>query len=148
MEIGGVRPAVKKMPMHSSCTQAGTAAAAVIKSNCHTLREIGHVKVVRPGARHPRSTIVRALWPRPQPVEFQAYFMSDNKHISPSAETSRPSNFLRQIIERDLAQGTYAGRRFAGSPGDAARPTRRGSAPASRPNLTATFTSAMPRASA
>ena len=46
--------------------------------------------------------------------------MSDNKHTSPSAETPRPSNFLRQIIERDLAQGTYAGRRFAGSPGDAA----------------------------
>ncbi len=46
--------------------------------------------------------------------------MSENKHISPGAETSRPSNFLRQIIERDLAQGTYAGRRFAGSPGDAA----------------------------
>jgi glutaminyl-tRNA synthetase len=31
---------------------------------------------------------------------------------------SKPSNFLRQIIERDLAQGTYAQRRWAGSPGD------------------------------
>ena len=30
------------------------------------------------------------------------------------------SNFLRQIIERDLAQGTYANRRWAGTPGDAA----------------------------
>src|SRR5213075_2624466 len=30
------------------------------------------------------------------------------------------SNFLRQIIERDLAEGTYAGRHFAGTPGDAA----------------------------
>jgi glutaminyl-tRNA synthetase len=30
------------------------------------------------------------------------------------------SNFLRQIIERDLADGTYSQRRFAGSPGDAA----------------------------
>jgi glutaminyl-tRNA synthetase len=30
------------------------------------------------------------------------------------------SNFLRQIIERDLADGTYSRRRFAGSPGDAA----------------------------
>ncbi len=30
------------------------------------------------------------------------------------------SNFLRQIIEHDLAQGTYASRRWAGSPGDAA----------------------------
>jgi glutaminyl-tRNA synthetase len=32
----------------------------------------------------------------------------------------RPSNFLRGIIERDLAAGTLAGRRWAGSPGDAA----------------------------
>jgi glutaminyl-tRNA synthetase len=39
--------------------------------------------------------------------------MSDDK--SPT-----PSNFLRQIIERDLAQGTYASRHFAGTPGDAA----------------------------
>ncbi len=31
-----------------------------------------------------------------------------------------PSNFLRHIVERDLAEGTYAGRRFAGTPGDAA----------------------------
>ena len=30
------------------------------------------------------------------------------------------SNFLRQIIEKDLEQGTYARRRWAGSPGDAA----------------------------
>jgi glutaminyl-tRNA synthetase len=30
------------------------------------------------------------------------------------------SNFLRQIVERDLAEGTYAARRFAGTPGDAA----------------------------
>ncbi|MGZ8258963.1 MAG: glutamine--tRNA ligase/YqeY domain fusion protein [Caldimonas sp.] len=30
------------------------------------------------------------------------------------------SNFLRQVIERDLAEGTYSGRRFAGTPGDAA----------------------------
>lgn len=29
------------------------------------------------------------------------------------------SNFIRQIVERDLAQGTYEGRRWAGSPGDA-----------------------------
>ena len=32
----------------------------------------------------------------------------------------KPSNFLRQIIEADLAQGTYANRRWAGTPGDAA----------------------------
>ncbi|CAN5900475.1 glutamine--tRNA ligase/YqeY domain fusion protein [soil metagenome] len=36
------------------------------------------------------------------------------------ADAPKPSNFLRQIIERDLAEGTYAQRRFAGSPGDAA----------------------------
>ena len=30
------------------------------------------------------------------------------------------SNFLRHIVERDLADGTYAGRRYAGVPGDAA----------------------------
>jgi len=37
-----------------------------------------------------------------------------------SAETHRPGNFLRGIIERDLEAGTYASRRHAGSPGDAA----------------------------
>jgi glutaminyl-tRNA synthetase len=35
-------------------------------------------------------------------------------------ETHKPSNFLRQIIEKDLAEGTYASRRWGGSPGDAA----------------------------
>ena len=35
-------------------------------------------------------------------------------------ETPKPSNFLRQVIEGDLARGTYASRRWAGSPGDAA----------------------------
>jgi glutaminyl-tRNA synthetase len=35
-------------------------------------------------------------------------------------EEHKPSNFLRQIIEADLAQGTYAKRQWAGSPGDAA----------------------------
>jgi glutaminyl-tRNA synthetase len=33
---------------------------------------------------------------------------------------SKPSNFLRGIIERDLEAGTYATRHFGGSPGDAA----------------------------
>jgi glutaminyl-tRNA synthetase len=40
-----------------------------------------------------------------------------------SVEKNTPapaSNFLRNIVERDLAQGTYEGRRWAGSPGDAA----------------------------
>jgi glutaminyl-tRNA synthetase len=35
-------------------------------------------------------------------------------------DEQKTSNFLRQIVERDLSHGTYAGRRFAGSPGDAA----------------------------
>jgi glutaminyl-tRNA synthetase len=34
--------------------------------------------------------------------------------------TAKPANFLRNIIERDLEQGTYASRHFAGTPGDAA----------------------------
>jgi len=34
--------------------------------------------------------------------------------------TKPSSNFLRQIVERDLADGTYSQRRFAGTPGDAA----------------------------
>ncbi len=33
---------------------------------------------------------------------------------------TKPSHFLRHAIESDLAQGTYAQRRWAGSPGDAA----------------------------
>ncbi len=35
-------------------------------------------------------------------------------------DSAKPSNFLRQIIERDLEQGTYAQRRWAGQPADAA----------------------------
>ncbi len=35
-------------------------------------------------------------------------------------EETKASNFLRQIIENDLDKGTYASRRWAGSPGDAA----------------------------
>ena len=38
----------------------------------------------------------------------------------PLPDDTKTSNFLRQVIERDLAQGTYAGRTFAGTPGDAA----------------------------
>src|SRR5688500_8476119 len=33
---------------------------------------------------------------------------------------SKPTNFLRGIIERDLDQGTYAKRHWGGGPGDAA----------------------------
>ncbi|APW36773.1 glutamine--tRNA ligase [Rhodoferax koreense] len=35
-------------------------------------------------------------------------------------EPAKPSNFLRHVIEADLAQGTYANRHWAGTPGDAA----------------------------
>ncbi len=43
------------------------------------------------------------------------------KPASPATpEEHKTSNFLRQIIEADLAKGTYASRRWAGSPGDAA----------------------------
>ena len=40
--------------------------------------------------------------------------------MNPSPEAPKASNFLRHIIERDLAEGTYAGRHHAGTPGDAA----------------------------
>ncbi len=46
---------------------------------------------------------------------------SDPKKTSPGAAAApKPSNFLRGIIERDLEAGTYAGRHFGGTPGDAA----------------------------
>jgi len=35
-------------------------------------------------------------------------------------DPAKPSNFLRHVIESDLEQGTYAHRRWGGSPGDAA----------------------------
>jgi glutaminyl-tRNA synthetase len=43
------------------------------------------------------------------------------KPASPATpEEHKVSNFLRQIIEADLDKGTYASRRWAGNPGDAA----------------------------
>jgi glutaminyl-tRNA synthetase len=45
--------------------------------------------------------------------------MSDHKS-APASEASKPGNFLRAIVERDLAAGTYDARPFGGSPGDAA----------------------------
>ena len=39
---------------------------------------------------------------------------------SPAQEAAKPSHFLRQIIDKDLADGTYAQRHWGGSPGDAA----------------------------
>jgi glutaminyl-tRNA synthetase len=49
--------------------------------------------------------------------------MSSSPASSPpaadAAEAHKPSNFLRQIIESDLAHNRYASRRWGGSPGDA-----------------------------
>ena len=45
--------------------------------------------------------------------------MSSNAHPTPADTDTKASNFLRQIIEKDLAQGTYATRQWGGSPGDA-----------------------------
>ena len=41
-------------------------------------------------------------------------------HDAPDTANPKTSNFLRQIIEKDLAQASYAQRRWAGTPGDAA----------------------------
>ncbi len=41
-------------------------------------------------------------------------------HSTPHDTAPKVSHFLRQIIDKDLAEGTYATRRWAGSPGDAA----------------------------
>ncbi|HEY8358432.1 MAG TPA: glutamate--tRNA ligase family protein, partial [Ramlibacter sp.] len=42
--------------------------------------------------------------------------------VSPNDKdpSSKPSNFLRAVIARDLEDGTYAHRQWGGSPGDAA----------------------------
>jgi glutaminyl-tRNA synthetase len=45
--------------------------------------------------------------------------MSTPSHKDTPADP-KVSNFLRQIIEKDIEQGTYASRRWVGSPGDAA----------------------------
>ncbi len=41
-------------------------------------------------------------------------------YTAPETDSNKPSNFLRQIIDADLARGTYASRQWGGSPGDAA----------------------------
>jgi len=46
--------------------------------------------------------------------------MSTPAHNDSAPDAAKPSNFLRQIIEADLAQGTHAHNRWAGTPGDAA----------------------------
>ena len=44
--------------------------------------------------------------------------------------TPQATNFLRGIVERDLEAGTWAGRTFGGSPGDAAHHAAGGPDPA------------------
>src|SRR3982750_4410898 len=39
-------------------------------------------------------------------------------------DTTKPSNFLRHVIESDLEQGIYSSRRWGGTPGDAAHHAR------------------------
>ena len=46
--------------------------------------------------------------------------MNASHNSARDKEVTKSSNFLRQILEKDLAQGTYAGRRWGGGPGDAA----------------------------
>ncbi|MBS0427842.1 MAG: glutamine--tRNA ligase [Proteobacteria bacterium] len=41
-----------------------------------------------------------------------------NKEHPEAATPAAPSNFLRHVIEHDIAEGTYATRRWGGSPGD------------------------------
>src|SRR6218665_2981223 len=45
-------------------------------------------------------------------------------------ETTKPANFLRQIVENDLDKHAYAGRHWGGSPGDAAHHQAGGDDPA------------------
>ena len=66
--------------------------------------------------------------PPPAPsLESSETLLQTMKPLSPQpdaradhAEPKTGSNFVRAIVERDIERGTYAGRRFAGSPGDAA----------------------------
>lgn len=44
----------------------------------------------------------------------------NNTPAAPEGDEHKVSNFLRQIIEKDLATGTYASRQWGGGPGDAA----------------------------
>ncbi|ABD69551.1 glutaminyl-tRNA synthetase [Rhodoferax ferrireducens T118] len=62
-----------------------------------------------------QSKIIRMSTPNPATPPAHA-----TKAAAAASEPVKPSNFLRQIIEHDLAAGTYATRRWAGSPGDAA----------------------------
>ncbi len=71
----------------------------------------------RPGAACPATPPAPALPPTlPHPVRPPRDAAVSQAPTPPV----RPANFLRTIIERDLDSGALAGRRFGGSPGDAA----------------------------
>jgi len=57
---------------------------------------------------------------------------STNPNAPSEGAEHKPSNFLRQIIEHDLAQGTYATRKWGGSP--ATPPTTRQACPTRSPD--------------
>jgi glutaminyl-tRNA synthetase len=56
--------------------------------------------------------------------------MSLNTPSPENKEATKPSNFLRQIIEHDLEQKTYSQRHWGGTPGDAAHHAAGGRDPA------------------
>jgi glutaminyl-tRNA synthetase len=58
------------------------------------------------------------MWQTRPPPKIQR--MSSPHPAKNPADLTKSSNFLRQIIENDLANGTYATRRWGGEPGDAA----------------------------
>ena len=72
-----------------------------------------------------RAAAQQALKRRRAPIESAAPHLdaaptARARPMSAPKEEIKPGNFLRAIIERDLEAGTYAQRRFAGTPGDAA----------------------------
>jgi glutaminyl-tRNA synthetase len=44
--------------------------------------------------------------------------MSAPTHKTPAPDAVKPGNFIRSVIEEDLAKGTYASRHWGGEPGD------------------------------
>jgi len=70
-----------------------------------------------------RSCSQRHRFSQSDPHPPKISIMSTPAPATPSivgTDAVKPSNFLRQVIETDLARGTYAQRRWGGTPGDAA----------------------------
>src|SRR6218665_1153128 len=78
----------------------------------------GHHSVLAPAYNRPHD--------RPHPLR------TPPPPAPPASPPALPkaSNFLRQVMESDLAKGTHASRRWAGSPGDAAHHAQGGPDPA------------------